>query len=178
MGAGRIHQLQAAYAPVEDRLLLRINTSDRQEFRFWLTRRFVQRLWPALRQTLELQPQVAAMEQPVRAAMLDFIHEQAVAGADFQAPFAESPATVMPLGAQPILAASARLVAVSGQEQVWMFHLHPEQGYGIEVAMDMSLLHAFCKLLADAVSSADWQLGLNLGASLPVVHAEGTRVLH
>ncbi|NGZ07433.1 MAG: hypothetical protein G8237_13870 [Magnetococcales bacterium] len=179
-GLGRVHQLQAAYAPAEDRLLLRINTSDHMEFRFWLTRRFVQRLWPALRQTLEMQPDVAGMEQSARGFMLDFMHEQATAAADFQAPFQEAPNTVMPLGNQPILAVQARIAAVPGHDQLRRFHLHPAQGYGIEVAMDMQLLHAFCKLLADAVTAAEWQLDLTLSPVMAhlVSPAEGKRILH
>ncbi|MBF0273006.1 MAG: hypothetical protein HQL98_13230 [Magnetococcales bacterium] len=181
MGLGKVHQLQAAYAPVEDRLLLRINTTDAMEFRFWLTRRFVQRLWPALRQTLEHHTHLTGVgDQTVRAAMLEFMHEHATAATDFKAPFEESPSKVMPLGQQPILAAHARIAAVPGQDQIRMLHLHPEQGYGIELAMDTQLLHAFCKLLADAVASAEWQLELHLtpGFTPSVTSPEGGRVLH
>ncbi|MBF0212420.1 MAG: hypothetical protein HQM00_02515 [Magnetococcales bacterium] len=172
---GKVHQLQASYAPAEDRLLLRINTTDQMEFRFWLTRRFVQRLWPALRQTLESQPDLALTDQTTRAALLDFMHENATAAADFKAPFVETPHAVLPLGQQPILAVHARIVAIPGQDQLRMLHLHPAQGLGIEVTLDLQLLHAFCKLLADAVANADWQMALSLASTTP---ENGARVLH
>lgn len=180
--AVKIHQLQAAYAPAEDRLLLRLNTTDRREFRFWLTRRFVQRLWPALRQSLESQPEVAGyLDQATRSAMLGFMHENATAGADFQARFQDPPGgALLPLGAAPILAVHARIALVPGHESLRQIQIHPERGHGIEVTMDMTLLHAFCKLLADAVAAADWQMELNLTAGLPptVTTLERGRVLH
>ncbi|MBF0418009.1 MAG: hypothetical protein HQL86_07155 [Magnetococcales bacterium] len=180
--AVKIHQLQAAYAPAEDRLLLRLSTTDCREFRFWLTRRFVQRLWPALRQSLESQREVAHHpDQAIRAAMLGFMHENATSQADFQAPFSEPPGgALLPLGETPILAVHARITPIPGHESLRQIQLHPERGHGIEVTMDMTLLHAFCKLLSDAVSAADWQMSLNLTAGLPptVNTMEQGRVLH
>ena len=44
----QLHQMQITYVPVEDRLLYRVNTKHRQEFRFWMTRRYVKLLWKGL----------------------------------------------------------------------------------------------------------------------------------
>jgi hypothetical protein len=59
-----IHQLSVSYDERQDRLLLRLNTQDRQEFRFWLTRRMALRLFPAIEQSVQRmeasQPGVAA----------------------------------------------------------------------------------------------------------------------
>ena len=35
----KIRQFNITHVPEEDRLLLRLNTTDRSEFRLWLTRR-------------------------------------------------------------------------------------------------------------------------------------------
>ena len=43
-----IHQMSVNYAERDDRLLLRVNTQDGQEFRLWLTRRMTGRLLPHL----------------------------------------------------------------------------------------------------------------------------------
>jgi hypothetical protein len=40
----QLHQIQARYDELQDRILLRLSTIDHCEFRFWLTRRFVKRL--------------------------------------------------------------------------------------------------------------------------------------
>ncbi|MEO5349203.1 MAG: hypothetical protein H7836_06130 [Magnetococcus sp. YQC-3] len=162
MHAQRIHQLQVVFAPEEDRLQLRINTQARTEFRFWLTRRFVKRLWPGLVQAMESRAAwPAAVPPPVdptaRATILEFAHQKAIAQADFSTQFLETPSET-PLGPLPILVTRAR---IEPREQGGhMVSFHPEGSYGIEVAMDPRLLHSFCKLLADAVSKADWDLSL------------------
>src|SRR5262245_38468956 len=43
-----IHQMQIRPDEQEDRLLLRLSTTDAAEFRFWLTRSFVKKLWGML----------------------------------------------------------------------------------------------------------------------------------
>ena len=44
----RLHQIRIDYHQEQDRLLLRISTDEGSELRFWLTRRFVKSMWPAL----------------------------------------------------------------------------------------------------------------------------------
>lgn len=65
-----IHQLSVHHDERQDRLLLRLNTQDQQEFRFWLTRRMTLRLMPAIQQSavrLEAaQPGVAATDAPTQ----------------------------------------------------------------------------------------------------------------
>ena len=55
-----ISQIQMRYVPLEDRVLLRLNTSDQDEFRFWLTRRFVVMLISALQAHKAADPDVSA----------------------------------------------------------------------------------------------------------------------
>ncbi|MEO5340802.1 MAG: hypothetical protein H7837_09865 [Magnetococcus sp. MYC-9] len=162
MNAQRIHQIQVIFSPEEDRLQLRVNTQGRTEFRFWLTRRFVKRLWPGLRQALEAQSQravLAPVDPHARAAVLDFMHQQAVSETDFSTQFLDTPHE-MPLGPLPVLVTRAR---IEPREQGgYMVSFHPQESYGIEVAMDTKLLHSFCKLLTDAVARADWDLPLTI----------------
>ena len=78
----RIDQLQLRFDAEQDRLLLRVNTADREEFRLWLTRRMVARLWPALRSALESDDLVRT--QPNRLArdtVLSFQQDKALAQA-------------------------------------------------------------------------------------------------
>ncbi|MBF0184145.1 MAG: hypothetical protein HQM06_07140 [Magnetococcales bacterium] len=162
MSAHRIHQIQVIFSAEEDRLQLRINTHGRTEFRFWLTRRFIKRLWPGLRQAMEthVHMETSAPVDPVsRAAMLSFVHQQAVAETDFTTRYQEEPCET-PLGPLPVLVTRAR---IEPREQGgYLIGLHPQTSYGIEVAMDPKLLHSFCKLIVDAVNKADWDLNLAL----------------
>ncbi|MBF0401625.1 MAG: hypothetical protein HQL80_09340 [Magnetococcales bacterium] len=162
MSAHRIHQIHLLFVPEEDRLLLRINTQSRTEFRFWLTRRFVKRLWPGLRQALEVSSGLqgkAAVDPLARAAVLDFMHQQAVAQTDFSTRF-DAVARETPLGPLPVLVTRAR---IEPREQGGhMVSFHPQESYGIELAMAPKLLHSFCELLTDAVGKADWDLSMPL----------------
>ena len=161
----RIHQMQVAFSLEEDRLQLRINTDAKMEFRFWLTRRFVKRFWPGLRQALEVN---ASSTMPTtvatpanRTAMLNFMHQHAVSQTDFSSPFQDT-SNETPLGPRPILVTRARLEP--RPQGGYMVSLHPQDSYGIEVAMDAKLLHSFCQLLTDATQKADWDLPLLLAS--------------
>jgi hypothetical protein len=48
-----IHQMQIRPDEQEDRLMLRLSTTEGAEFRFWLTRTFVKKLWGMLLKTVE-----------------------------------------------------------------------------------------------------------------------------
>jgi len=170
----RLHQIRIDYHPAHDRLLLRVNTDDRAELRFWLTRRFVKGLWPALVKVAESVG--AAQSQPdptVRKAVLAFEHEKAVRQADFATPY-EAP-TNLPLGSEPLLV--TRLRAHPDGRGNALIAMHPAQGRGMDLAMDAMLLHSFTRLLQDAVGRTDWDVRLELPkAPLPAATAaEGSR---
>ena len=174
MSTQRIHQLQVMFSPEEDRLQFRINTQDKTEFRFWLTRRFVKRLWPGLQQAMTAQARLAAdvpVDAAARAAILHFMHEQAIAETDFATEFRDAPSE-MPLGPLPVLVTQARIEPMA--EGGYRVGLHPQDRHGIEVVMDPKLLHSFCKLLSDAIGKADWDFPLPLSFVNPVTPAVGS----
>jgi hypothetical protein len=152
-----IHQIQMSYNAQEDRILLRILSTERSEFRFWMTRRYVKLLWSVLLKMLAHDP-VAAVHQDenVRRTMMGFQHANAVSGGEFAKPFEEG-VSVMPLGANPVL-----LSRISGKPagQQQLLSLHPEKGQGIDLGVNTSLLHMISKLLVDAVTQSDWDLRL------------------
>ncbi len=53
-----INQFSANYDPSEDRILLRFNTTDLKEFRFWLTRRSTEQLLNVLPRQTEQGEQI------------------------------------------------------------------------------------------------------------------------
>ncbi|MBF0462087.1 MAG: hypothetical protein HQL87_11890 [Magnetococcales bacterium] len=186
MSAQRIHQIQVNFSPEEDRLQLRINTQGKTEFRFWLTRRFVKRLWPGLHQAMEGQTRMETdtpLDPAARAAILSFMHEQAISETDFSTQFQDTPSE-MPLGPLPVLVTRARIEPM--ERGGYRVCLHPQERYGIEVAMDAKLMHSFCKLLTDAVDKADWDLSLPFSSVKsvttdmggPYIPTDGTHTLN
>lgn len=168
----QMHQMQISYVSTEDRLLFRLNTKARQEFRFWMTRRYVMILWHTLNQLLSKQeptegPPPSGLTDPlVEAAKKEIKHQELVSQADFKTQYQES--TYLPLGEAPQLLFSVAIKpAPEGQILLCM---HPEQGQGIEMALNEQILHSLCQLIIDTTTKADWKLNL---AFLPRGGAEG-----
>lgn len=159
----RLHQIQIRYVPQEDRILLRIKTADRLEFRFWLTRRYVKLLWPMMLKMLSNDHRVRLQaDAEARSAVLAFQHEKAIRQSDFSTEFRED-AETLPLGKSPVLLAKIQLKQQKSGDNVLC--MHPQSGKGVELAMDETLLHSFTKLLAEAVSTSDWDVahGIQVG---------------
>lgn len=156
----RLHQLKLDFIPEQDRLLLRVSTDNRLEMRLWLTRRALRLLWPLLVQMVRSAPEVALQSNPqARDALVGMQHEQALRQANFAAPFEETPRE-MPLGAEPILVARIQTNKDAGGNHV--LGLLPQQGQGIHLTLDNTLLHSLCKLLQNAVAKSDWDIVLEL----------------
>ncbi|MBP6601622.1 MAG: hypothetical protein KA250_07460 [Verrucomicrobiales bacterium] len=159
----QMHQMQLTYVSMEDRLLFRLNTKARQEFRFWMTRRYVMILWHSLNQLLAKEVGIAPVETEkplhdplVEATKKEIKHQEMVSQADFTTQYQES--TYLPLGETPALLFSVGLKpSPEGQTLLCM---HPESGQGIEIASNEQILHSLCQLLIDTTAKADWRLNL------------------
>jgi hypothetical protein len=156
----RLHQLKIDFVPEQDRLLMRVSTDNQQEVRLWLTRRALRLLWPLLVQTVRSMPEVVLQSNPdARDALVGMQHEEALRKANFSKSFEEVPRE-MPLGAEPILV--ARMNTNKEADGNCVLGLLPQEGQGIHLSLDSTLLHSFCKLLQNAVAKADWDIILEL----------------
>jgi hypothetical protein len=156
----RLHQFNLDFIPEQDRLLLRVSTDNQLEVRLWLTRRALRLLWPLLVQMVRSSPEVALQSNPeARDALVGMQHEQALSRANFAQPFEEMPRE-MPLGAEPIL--MVHIQASKDGEGNQVLGLLPQQGQGIHLTLDNTLLHSLCKLLQTAVAKSDWDIVLEL----------------
>lgn len=155
-----IHQIQMMYDKLQDRILLRVSTSEHAEFRFWVTRRYVKLLWSILIKMLERDPVAAVhVDEQMRRTMIEFQHVDAVSAGEFAKPYEEA-ATVLPLGEAPVLLSRITARQNTGTQQ--FLCMHPEQGQGIDLAVDAKLLHMISKLVSDAVAQSNWDLQLAL----------------
>ena len=159
----QMHQMQLTYVATEDRMLFRVNTKERQEFRFWMTRRYVAILWHTLTQLLANRAPgaVAAPAAPfsdpiVEATKQEIKHQEVVAQADFKTQYQES--TYLPLGESPVLLFSVGVKP--GPQGEALLCLHPEQGQGIEMALNEQIVHSICQLILDTAAKAEWGLQL------------------
>ena len=110
-----------------------------------------------------------------RNALVGMQHEKALQGANFSKPYEE--ARERPLGADPILIGKIQTSRDPNGNNV--LTLLPMKGQGVNIALDETLLHSFCKLLQNAVLRAEWDMKLELPASpLGSAPLEGARTLN
>lgn len=154
-----IHQIQIRYDELEDRLLLRVSTTEGFEYRFWMTRRFVEQLWGMLVKILEWDEAVRQQfDEEMRRSVLEIQHEGYAQQADYSKTFVGAPH--LPLGPAPVLLARAKGRKVGDGLQ--MISLHPQQGQGIDMTLDAKLLHIFVSLLRQTAAKARWEMDLRL----------------
>jgi hypothetical protein len=181
-----IHQLSVHHDERQDRLLLRLNTQDLQEFRFWLTRRMTLRLMPAIQQSavrLEAaQPGVAATDAPSQHLLTELKRDAFLKKADFATPF-ETRATQWPLGAEPLLITDAHLtIQPNGALEIsFEDKSDPAQARACQLQLQISLVHGMVHLIQQAIEKAEWgSLGnsAKLTDPAPVTPPEPPRYAH
>ncbi len=152
-----ISQINLAYMPVEDRIMMRINTNDRAEIRFWLTRRVYIQLSSTLSQA-QSQLSTAVHADAVNAAQLQAVQhfEQAAlaAQADLTTSFAAEAASY-PLGEAPVLVTKASIKKESGRI-AGVFELSTNQT--LTINFDSKLAAGFYKLLGEVIKTTDWSV--------------------
>ena len=155
-----IHQMQIRPDEWEDRLLLRLSTTDGAEFRFWLTRSFVKKLWGLLLKMVEWDKAVQQQfDASMRQTVLEMQHQGFAQQGDFSKGFEELPRK-FPLGEAPVLLASGK--GVRRDDGLYVLSLYPGTGQGLDMTLDTRLLHIFGKLVRDAVGRTDWDMSLAL----------------
>ena len=163
--------MQLSYVSEEDRILLRINTRARQEFRFWVTRRYVEVLWNTITKVVEQreEKETKVRDELKKAAQIQDKHDKTVEKSDFQTQYQES--TYLPLGEEPALLFSAGIKPDA--EGRAMLSMHPRNGQGIELALNDQIVHSLCKLLADTAEKANWGLELSWSKIEPKIDRGG-----
>ncbi len=175
----QLHQMQITYAPVEDRLLFRVNTKQRQEFRFWMTRRYVALLWKTILAHLRAaqgkgsgtgeNPAAVPTPEPLKDVLLAKEHEEQVAKSDFKTEYQES--SYLPLGEQPVLLFGIGMK--NGPEGTSILCMHPPKGDGIEISLNDQITHSLCRLIADATKKAEWKLDLEFSQASQYFPTQG-----
>lgn len=155
----RLEQFNAAYDAMQDRILLRIRTSDGAEYRLWITRRYLGLLWPILMKMADgFSARKAPADPLTRSALAELAHGAAVGQADFASEYQEG--NLFPLGPEPVLLAKISLRPPAGETQTVL--LLPHQGNGINLDLDEKLVHIIARLLQQAAVAGEWKLALDI----------------
>jgi hypothetical protein len=144
----QIRQLQVACDQQQDRLLLRISTQDNEEYRIWLTRRFLRDLWPHLSRL--------AGKQTAATPLVDDIPPDEVV--NFEESFSEESATY-PLGSKPLLSSEVKVDTLSDGTFNLTFREARERSF--QLALNIDMLHTLCAMLRAGADYAQWNLALD-----------------
>ena len=158
-----LNQLNAAYDPLQDRILFSMSSQDGSEFRFWITRRYLQLLWTILGR---IAGEFAANRAPdllARDAAAELAHHQANQQSDFKS--AWQGGTQHPLGDQPVLLAKITVKKLDANRSA--LSLLPNEGPGADLGLDERITHVVASLLQRAAIQAEWKL--DLAALVPPV---------
>ncbi|MFN0042911.1 MAG: hypothetical protein ACKVSF_06830 [Alphaproteobacteria bacterium] len=188
--ANALHQINLKFVPEQDRILLRVRTQGGEEVALSLTRRFVRALWPALLDALGRDPKISshAPTPDARQAVMAFRHEHAVKSSDFSQPYKErekaeyggppspavqnlapapdpataaahDPAEPMPEPLpEPMLVVGCQ-IKMTGPERASVSFQTAERK-AVSIAVNFDMIHGICRLIQQAVASADWGLSL------------------
>lgn len=174
-----MEQFSASYDSMQDRLLLRVRSSDESEFRFWITRRYLSLLWPMLmKMAAAFSNRKAHGNLLASSTLSELAHGEAVNNADFGSQYREG--SIFPLGEEPILLARIKMKPLTGNTQT--LTLLPKDGQGINLELDEKLVHVIARLLQEAANTAEWGLKLHVTAdansSSDVLAVASPRMLH
>ena len=164
----QIHQMSVTYLPEQDRILMRINTTDGEEMRMWLTRRLMVGLWPLLTKLLtehllKLESAGASLSganPELKKMLADFRKEEFLQHADFDTPYKEGQAR-LPLGEEPLLVTDVDATPLANGPLRLNFNERPPNGdakpRSFQMEMQPKLMQGLMHLLDQAMLQSQWR---------------------
>jgi len=164
----QIHQMSVTYLPEQDRILMRVNTTEEEEMRMWLTRRLMVGLWPLLTKLLtehllKLEAGGATLSganPELKKMLADFRKEEFLQHADFDTPYKEGQPN-LPLGEEPLLVTDVDASPLTAGPLRLNFNERPPQGDAkprtFQMEMQPKLMQGLMHLLDQALLQSQWR---------------------
>ena len=165
----QIHQMSVTYLPEQDRILMRINTTEGEEMRMWLTRRLMVGLWPLLTKLLtehllkleSAGASLAGANPELKKMLADFRKEEFLQHADFDTPYREGQAS-LPLGEEPLLVTDVEATPVATGPLKLNFNERPPANgdakpRSFQMEMQPKLMQGLMHLLDQAMLQSQWR---------------------
>ena len=155
-----IAQFNMQFDAVEDRMQLRVLSTDDKEIRVWLTRRYVRLLLKTLSKQLPADSMVklqAWQQDSGSGAMGD---TENIAASHFDEEYLATEDTGLPLGEEPVLVSTityreqedGSLALVLGQQH--------EEGAKMQISLSSELAENLVQMLLEASRVAEWNLNI------------------
>ncbi|MDI9336602.1 MAG: hypothetical protein QM520_06210, partial [Gammaproteobacteria bacterium] len=170
-------QISLSYEVSEDRLLLRVNTNQKTEYRIWLTRRLVLEFVPQLQKIAENTITASApvgtsfVDQESKKMYAEFKKQEILEKSDFKTPFDSSSTSIF--GDHPLLLTEIHINALGkGNFTLKLCEkLLGKAERSFEVTVYISMIQAIIHLLGQATQGCQW-LEIPHAASLPMPFLE------
>lgn len=144
------------YVAEEDRVFFRINSLDKQEFRFWITRRYAMLLVKVLKDHKMADPDVSTQATvEAKEAVQTFKKEKAMSEARFNEKFKEE-GNEFPLGQSIHLA--YKLSYKIKDDGNLLLSVQPKEGKGINIVINQDINITMTQLLLAASRKGGWKL--------------------
>ena len=152
-------QINLEYKTIEDRLLLRISQKESHggcvEYRFWLTRRFVDVFLKGIDKIIEVGLASDVQISPdALEAMKKFQQEAALTKADFSSSYDADAKNCTLTSQEPLLVKMLKVQKKSKNKYV--LSLVTDNNTGINIGADINLIHSLRKLLLSSINNAGW----------------------
>ncbi len=156
----QIHQINCQYMPEEDRVLFRVNTTDEEEHRFVMTRRYMKLVLEALHRHFSSCEKKANPEKNAKTRQMisQFEHEKALGNTDLSKPFKKSPKT----NTKALMLHTLNIKSDEASKIVLAFLAKNKQG--IKLVFDNQMAHSILHLLEKTALQAEWDLNLHFTA--------------
>jgi hypothetical protein len=149
-----IRQFNGSYIASDDRIILRFNTTNDQEYRFWFTRRITQFIISATEHLVEKQLE-KKHEKPIAKAISEFKVEVAHKTANFNTEYQS--ATKFPLGGDPILVIDAKCAILKYEEEdILSLDLIMPNQKKLNLKLVQAASQTMCVLLQKLNDQANW----------------------
>lgn len=161
--ANGIAQFNIQFDALEDRLQLRVLSTNDEEIRLWLTRRYVRLLLKALNDKF--------------GASLSGNEQARSDGEQFSDPYMGTNETQLPLGEEPQLVSRIALQDKDEGNFTLLLGQEIEGGMQIELGLNQQLVASLQAMLVEAATTAEWDLGIAAEVEDFTEHLSGV-VLH
>lgn len=142
----QLHQINITYFDKEDRLLMRATTRNGDEYRVWFTRRYAGLLMNIINKGINEHGGMTTLASASQTTDM-------IKGGALEKPF-ENNVTNFPLGEKGMLAFGIKTNV--GKDKILNLQLLPENGQGMTLKLNDSLLYMFHNLLSQGIARADW----------------------
>jgi hypothetical protein len=160
----QIHQLSLTYDEIEDRILLRVNTTDESEALFWFTRRMTFHILPTLPQVLAEQMALTApMNTPVHSELVkglfgELMGQELLQRSDFSTPYKSAIHSLTE--GRPLLVTEIHLETQKNGHTLCVLSerpADPQLKRSFQLHLTPQLLRGLLHLLEEVLPKSGWQ---------------------